>query len=117
MPALPEQITLRVRRLPAVMDRTGLTAPTIYRLMQLGLFPRQILLGGNSRGWLDHEITAWLEDRVGARDSGADAGRRINANIGKGRPGTGKGRPPQRGAIAFEAGDATEESDEPQQTA
>jgi prophage regulatory protein len=86
MPFPSETVTLRVVRLATACHRTGLTAPTLYRLMQLGQFPRSILLGGNSRGWLDHEITAWLKERIAARDSGTDADRRINPNIGKGRP-------------------------------
>ena len=79
-------IRYRVLRLEATCDRVGLTAPTVYRLMQLGQFPRQILLGGNSRGWLEHEINAWLEARIKARDEGTDADARVNPNIGRGRP-------------------------------
>jgi prophage regulatory protein len=86
MPFPSETVTLRVVRLATACHRTGLTAPTLYRLMGLGLFPKSILLGGNSRGWLDHEITEWLKERIVARDSGVDADRRINPNIGKGRP-------------------------------
>jgi prophage regulatory protein len=86
MPPPNETITLRVVRLATACHRTGLTAPTLYRLMQLKMFPQSILLGGNSRGWLDHEITAWLQERITARDSGTDADRRTNPNIGRGRP-------------------------------
>jgi prophage regulatory protein len=79
-------IRYRALRLAATCDRVGLTPPAVYRLMQLGLFPRQILLGGNSRGWLEHEINEWLEQRIKARDEGTDADARVNPNIGRGRP-------------------------------
>jgi prophage regulatory protein len=76
----------QVLRLERTCERVGLGPATVYRLMQDGEFPRQILLGGNSRGWLEHEIDDWIEQRIKARDNGTDAEARINPNIGRGRP-------------------------------
>lgn len=50
-------------RLPAVIARTGLSRPTIYRLMAAGQFPRSRKLSGAGRsavGWLDSDIEAWI---------------------------------------------------------
>lgn len=62
---------LRVLRLPEVERRTGLARPTIYRRAKEGTFPKPIRLGGNSSGWVESEISAWLSDRVAARDAQA----------------------------------------------
>ncbi len=37
----------------------GLSRPTIYRLIKLGMFPKQIHLGTGSVRWRLSEITAW----------------------------------------------------------
>jgi prophage regulatory protein len=65
----------RFLRLRTVMERTTLGKSQIYRLMKLGLFPRQYDLGtGSDRGcspggrttavWLESEITAWILGKV-----------------------------------------------------
>lgn len=62
---------LRALRLPEVERRTGLTRPTIYRRAKEGTFPKPIRLGGNSSGWVESEVSAWLSERVAARDAQA----------------------------------------------
>lgn len=64
---------LRALRLQEVERRTGLTRPTIYRRAKDGTFPKPIRLGGNSSGWIESEIEAWLADRVAQRDAQAGA--------------------------------------------
>ena len=52
----------------------GLSRMTIYRLEKAGEFPKRIrLASGNSVGWLEHEVEAWLADRMANRveDEGA----------------------------------------------
>ena len=53
-------------RLPQVMQETGLSRSTIYRLIQNQEFPPQIRLTQNGRasGWLRDEIDAWKQSRV-----------------------------------------------------
>lgn len=70
---MEEQKPISVLRLPEVERRTGLTRPTIYRRAKDGSFPKPIRLGGNSSGWIESEISAWLADRVAARDAQAGA--------------------------------------------
>jgi prophage regulatory protein len=44
---------------PEVLDRVGVTFPTIWAWMQVGKFPRSRQLGGKV-AWLEHEISAWI---------------------------------------------------------
>ena len=44
---------------PEVLDRVGVTFPTIWKWMLEGTFPRSRELGGKV-AWLEHEISAWI---------------------------------------------------------
>ncbi len=46
-----------------ITQLTGLTDKWFYRLIQLGLFPKQIKLGRSSR-WLKSEVEDWLRQRI-----------------------------------------------------
>lgn len=59
-----QQNITRILRLPEVINRTGQRKTTIYEQIQAGTFPKQIRLGGTSVGWLEHEISLWIEERV-----------------------------------------------------
>ena len=50
-------------RAPEVTARTGLSRVTIWRRVRAGTFPPPVQLGENSIGWLESEITAWVENR------------------------------------------------------
>ena len=54
----------RIIRRPAVEDMTGLKRSEIYDRIKAGTFPRQVPLGGNAVGWLEHEIDAWIEQQA-----------------------------------------------------
>jgi prophage regulatory protein len=54
---------MRILRKPAVLAKTGLSYPTIYRHIQAGTFPQQVELGPNSVGWIEEEIDAWIASR------------------------------------------------------
>lgn len=56
----------RLERLAVVMQRTGLTRPTIYRQMKLGQFPQNIKLSARSVAWLSTEIDGWIHGRIQA---------------------------------------------------
>lgn len=51
----------RIIRLPELLHITGLSTPTLYRLMAEGSFPQQVRLSRNSVGWRSSAVTAWLE--------------------------------------------------------
>jgi len=61
-----------ILRLPAVIARTGLSRSTIYEHIQRGFFPKQIPLGPRAVGWLDSDISCWIESQVRSRDKQND---------------------------------------------
>jgi prophage regulatory protein len=54
----------RILRLPAVLDRTGLSRSTLYRKVDQGTFPRQIKLAQRCVGWRETAIDAWLKNPI-----------------------------------------------------
>jgi len=53
----------KILRKPDVIPTVGLSDATVWRLERAGKFPKRIQLGGNSVGWLESEIIAWLEKK------------------------------------------------------
>lgn len=53
-------------KLPTVKKRTSLSTSEIYRRLEAGTFPQQIRLGAKAVAWLEHEIDAWIDQRVNA---------------------------------------------------
>jgi prophage regulatory protein len=60
MAATRKPITLRILRLPAVIEKTCLSRVTIYRGGIEGWFPRRIKISERASGWYEHEIDAYL---------------------------------------------------------
>jgi prophage regulatory protein len=58
----------RILRRPAVEARTGLSRSTLYDHMRNGTFPRPVPLGTKSVGWLESDISKWIDDRVAERE-------------------------------------------------
>lgn len=44
---------------------------SLWRLERRGEFPKRIPLGRSRHGWADHEIDAWIAERIRARDEQA----------------------------------------------
>lgn len=58
----------RILRLKQVVTTVGLAKSSIYRKIQLGMFPPPVKLGGaRASGWLSTEVTEWIEDQVRRR--------------------------------------------------
>ena len=55
-----------ILRLPAVKARTGLSRSTIYLRVSQGRFPKPISLGGRAIGWVEAEVSDWLNQRIEA---------------------------------------------------
>ncbi len=55
---------LRIRQ---VIQLTGLSRMTIYRLELAGRFPKRRRLSENSVAWLESDIAAWADSRPVAR--------------------------------------------------
>ena len=56
--------SIRMLRLPEVVRRTALSRSQIYRLIELGTFPRQIPLSERAAGWIEEEVNGWLQERI-----------------------------------------------------
>ncbi len=59
---------LRLLRAPEVAHRTGLSVPSLYRLMAEGRFPQTIPLSHQAVAWPEHEIDSWIRARIAERD-------------------------------------------------
>jgi prophage regulatory protein len=63
----------RILRLKQLSERIGLGRSTIYDRMDTqsprydATFPKPIKLGPAAIGWIDSEITTWIEQRMSAK--------------------------------------------------
>ncbi len=61
--------TVRILRLPAVIQKTGMARATIYDWLNPksprydATFPKKRMLGVKSVGWIEAEIDEWLSQR------------------------------------------------------
>lgn len=71
---------MKFLRIGQVMQLTGLSRMTIYRLELAGEFPNRRQISKNSVAWLDTDIAQWAESRPISRLRGAaDAPARSDA--------------------------------------
>jgi prophage regulatory protein len=56
---------LKLLRFPAIQERTGLSRSTIHRLETRGDFPRHHRISPNAVAWIEEEVIAWLQSKVG----------------------------------------------------
>jgi prophage regulatory protein len=65
----------RILRLKQLIERIGLGRSTIYDRMDVqsprydATFPKPIKLGAAAIGWIDSEITTWIEQRMSATEA------------------------------------------------
>jgi prophage regulatory protein len=50
-------------RLPRVIEITGLSTSTIWRLEQEGKFPKRIRIGKRAIAWLSSDIQKWITSK------------------------------------------------------
>ncbi len=53
-----------ILRLPAVLERTGLSRSTTYLMMSRNEFPKTVSLGERAVGWIESEVDQWLDERI-----------------------------------------------------
>jgi len=53
----------RIVRTEEVLQRTGAGRTTLWRWQREGRFPRRRQIGPGIVGWLESEVTGWLESR------------------------------------------------------
>lgn len=58
---------MKILRLDEVKHITGLSCSTIWRLEKSGNFPKRRQIGPHSVGWLDSELSQWIESRPTAK--------------------------------------------------
>lgn len=51
-------------KLKKVIEATGLSAPTIYRLAKKNQFPKPVKLSVHASGWVEAEVKGWIEERI-----------------------------------------------------
>ena len=67
---------MKFLRIQQIMQATGLSRMTIYRLELAGKFPKRRQLSSNSVAWLEADISQWIDSRPVARlRGGADMPR------------------------------------------
>jgi prophage regulatory protein len=64
---------MRLLRTKQVVELTGLSRMTIYRLEKSGAFPARRQLGSNSVAWLEEDVSAWVGSRPMPRHPAAVA--------------------------------------------
>ncbi len=65
MPKLiQEREAVAIIRRKKVQARTGLSCSTIYAAMAAGTFPMPIKIGPRAVGWIEGEITQWLDEQI-----------------------------------------------------
>jgi prophage regulatory protein len=64
---------LRIIRWGELPLYAGLRRTVIADMIAAGTFPKPIKLNDNGRavGWLEHELVAWQQSRIAARDNAA----------------------------------------------
>lgn len=55
---------LTLKRLPAVLEATGLSRSALNRAVKSGAFPQPVKLGERSIAWRSDEVSAWIESRA-----------------------------------------------------
>ena len=75
MPAATDPVRgIRYLRLREVCQRVGLKPSSVYRLIALGAFPKQVKLSERTAAWIDSEIEAFMAARIADRDQGQPSG-------------------------------------------
>jgi len=59
---------LRYVRLREVCQRVGLKTSSVYRLISLGKFPKQVKLSERTAAWIESEIETFMASRIEERD-------------------------------------------------
>jgi prophage regulatory protein len=56
-----------------VSNQTGISRRSIYNLLSKNQIPKPVQLTSRRVGWVQSEIDAWIEEKIGERDSSIKA--------------------------------------------
>ena len=62
-------MSIKLIRIKEVMERTGLGRSTVYKYMNLGLFPKSVNLTSRAVAWVESEVDAWIQNSIECRDT------------------------------------------------
>ncbi len=62
-------VAVKLMRLKAVTEATGIKSSWVYELMKQGKFPCAVKLGPKSRAWRSDEIQEWILSRPRADEN------------------------------------------------
>lgn len=65
-------MSIKLIRIKEVMERTGLGRSTVYKYMNLGLFPKSVNLTSRAVAWVESEVDAWIQNSIECRDTEAN---------------------------------------------
>lgn len=54
---------MRILRLKEVIEKTGLSRSTVYRLEQNGGFPKRKMIAKRAVGWIEIDINKWISKK------------------------------------------------------
>ena len=57
----------RILKLPEVMKATALSRSTLYSYIKDNSFPQPVPLGSRAVGWLESEISDWINQKAESR--------------------------------------------------
>jgi prophage regulatory protein len=60
-------MTFNILRLPEVKQKTGLSRSSIYAMVANDTFPKPVQLGTRAVGWLENEISDWINQKAQMR--------------------------------------------------
>ncbi|WP_036518945.1 helix-turn-helix transcriptional regulator [Nitrincola sp. A-D6] len=59
---------MKLLRLPAVINATGLSRSSLYRKIDAGSFPKSIRISQRSVAWSEEEVQQWIQQRFNERE-------------------------------------------------
>ena len=59
-------MSIKILRLPSIIELTGLSRSTIYLRISKDEFPAPISLGGRAVGWVEEDVLNWLQEKIEA---------------------------------------------------
>ena len=66
-----------ILRLPAVIEKTGLSRSSIYAFIAKDQFPKPIKISSRISGWVEEEIDIHLQNRIEKSRSNGNAGEKL----------------------------------------
>jgi prophage regulatory protein len=67
MASSPQQLQLFIR-LPAVLQKVGMSKSFVYDLITQDKFPKPVKVSSRISCWVTAEVEQWVQERIDARD-------------------------------------------------